>query len=88
MMHDTTMGGGMMGSYGGYSLGYGLWNALLLIGVIIVLVAAVLFLLRETGFLAKRGRAHDKPLEILKERYAKGEITSEEYLKMKGLLEN
>ncbi|MBI4345080.1 MAG: hypothetical protein HY555_05825, partial [Euryarchaeota archaeon] len=63
MMHDTMMGGGMMGPYGGYSLDFSLWNILLFAGFVILLVAAVLFLLRETGFLAKRGRATGEPLE-------------------------
>jgi len=74
---------GMMG-YGGY--GYGWWFMPLIPFAFLVLLAlGVYYLFRE---FRKEPSHEEKALEILKERYAKGEITREEYVKMKEELES
>lgn len=74
---------GSMGEYGGYGMGgYGLWGGLVMLlfwGVIIVLVVTVVRWLIES----RHPRIHEpsnRALEILEERYARGEIKREEYL--------
>jgi len=73
-----------MGYGGGY--GYGWWFMPLIPFAFLVLLAlGVYYLFREF----RREPSHEeKALEILKKRYAKGEITREEYVKMKEELES
>jgi putative membrane protein len=81
-MGPGMMGSGMMG-YRGYGYGYGFnWP-----GAIVQIIVFLIFLgLIALGiyYLVGIGRPtgpapSSRPLEILKERYAKGEITKEEY---------
>ena len=88
------MGGGMMGSG---MLGWGdsafnpWWGVLmmlfwaLLIGGIIVLIASLV----RQGPAAEppRGGRDSRAMEILRERYARGEITQEEFERMRDILE-
>lgn len=78
-MGSSMMGPGMMG-WRGYGYGYGFnWlGALLRILLIIIFLVLIAF---GIYYLAGGGRraASDRPLEILKERYARGEISKEEY---------
>jgi putative membrane protein len=85
-----TMGGGMMGGWGvpgGYGWGYatGMRWGFMLARVLIPL--AFIGLLIVGAYLLLRPRAElprsENPLSILDERYAKGEITSEQYSEMK-----
>lgn len=69
----------------GYRFGFGMmgfsWGWLMMIGVLVLLVLTILALisyLRRPG--AKTGLS---ALNILNERYAKGEINDEDYQKMK-----
>lgn len=72
----------MMG-YGGYG---GMFMWLILIALIGVIVYFVLERDRKTG--TALGPASDTPLEILKKRYARGEITKEEFDRMKNELDS
>lgn len=80
---------GMMGGWGmmgrGGMMVYGGGPMILLSVVFIILLVAGVYLvlpgLGKPG--AQVPRSENRPLEILKERYAKGEITREEYLRMK-----
>ena len=54
-----------------------LWVSLLVIGVVLLVVLGVLALTR--GSSGARGERHDRAREILTERYARGEIDTEEY---------
>lgn len=79
------MGNGMMYGYGGFgSLGL-ILNLVITIGVIVGIVALVIWLVRrlgtETGSTTRTAEAHS-PQEILQVRYARGEITREQYQQM------
>ena len=74
----------MLDDWGHMSWGYGglfMWLIFLaLIGVV------VYFIVRGEKW-TKRGGIDETPLEILKKRYARGEVTKQEYDKMKKDLE-
>lgn len=80
-------GGGMMGwggfgGYGGYGMGFVGWLFMLLFwGLIIVGLVLLVRWLWNHGRPAAGGS--DAPIEILKRRYARGEITKEEFDRMK-----
>lgn len=76
----------------GYMHVFGLGGLVMMIFYILIIVLTVYLLIR----LLRTGRAYDynvnrwerkvDPLDILKERYARGEITDEEYERMKQKL--
>ena len=74
------------GSYGGWGMGFGMVFMLLFWGLVILAIAA---LIRWLMTQSSPGRsARDKsPLEIVQERYARGEIDREEYEQKKRDLE-
>ena len=78
------MGGGgwnhMMNS--GYGYGYG--GIFMGILFIIVIGVVVYFIIQSTRAKASGGSLQETPLDILKKRYAKGEISKEEYERMKN----
>ena len=76
------MGWGHMINYG-YGFGGGFMWVILLI-----LIGVVIFLFVQSGKTKGFGGfSHETPLDILKKRYAKGEISKEEYEKMKSDLQ-
>lgn len=86
--------GGMMG-FGGFPggmMGYGFgWPFMFLVPLafVVLVVLGLYYLLsgqRSQG--ASAGYTQSEALRILKERYARGEITSEQYTKMKRDLES
>jgi putative membrane protein len=82
-MSPRMMGPGMMGWQGyGYGYGFNWFGALFRIILAIIFLALIAFgiyYLVGAGRLAPSSRS----LEILKERYAKGEISKEEYERIK-----
>jgi putative membrane protein len=76
---------GMMGGWGGYGFGFGLLHTVIWVVVIFVVVIGVVWLVRSlvgTGGHAVPG--HRSPgLDVLEERYARGEIQRDEYLQKK-----
>ena len=79
MSGPRMMGPGMMdGRRYGYGYGFN-WVGTILMILFIALIGLGIYYLLGGGKTASR----DRYLEILKERYAKGEITSEEYARMK-----
>lgn len=76
----------MMG-YGGYGygmMGYG-WGWIMMIGVLVIVVLGVLALFRylQHPSSTSRNNASNSALDILNERYARGEISDEEYKRKK-----
>jgi len=74
----------------GYGLGWGsMWGFGLIFMVIVwgLVILGVVALVRWLGS-DKQWSSSDKALQILRERYAKGELGSEEYQTRKKLLEN
>jgi len=79
-------GGCMTGSWmmGPWTMGGGWWMALVWIGFwALVIVGAYLLI---SGYMTPRGRGYDRALEIAKERFARGEITLEEFERIKKKL--
>lgn len=76
-----------MNGYGGW-MGIGWFTMLLFwILVIIVIVAAIRWLSDRPHSEGRAGRRRKRALDILEERYARGEIDREEYLGKKADLE-
>ena len=78
-------GWGMMGGYGGYG-GFGPVGMIVLVVILIAVIALVVWLVRS--FAAPGMHHHGPPrrfagLEVLEERYARGEINRDEYLQKK-----
>jgi putative membrane protein len=81
------MGPGMMGW--GYGMG---WVGMILMAVFwIAVIIGIVFLIRwlvtSTGAGSQRGSSGDSALEILKRRYARGEVNKEEFIEKKKDLE-
>ncbi|PIU68702.1 hypothetical protein COS81_02985 [candidate division WWE3 bacterium CG06_land_8_20_14_3_00_42_16] len=83
MMWMMGGGGNSMMGYGGWGnmMGWGFgilgWLFMIIFGVLIIL--GVVALIRYLGSSGKSGDKEKTPLEILKERYAKGEINKKEF---------
>ena len=85
-------GYGMMG-WGGYGWGYGLLHLVVTVAVIVAIVFFMIWALRAITGVGPRhhmmppmgpmGMRRSSGLDILEERYAKGEINREEYLEKK-----
>jgi putative membrane protein len=89
-MWTPMMGGGMMGRWGfpdGYGWGYptGMRWGFIFAGMLIPLAFIGLLIVGAYFLLTRRGETigSENALRILDERYAKGEITSEQYSQMK-----
>jgi Predicted membrane protein len=73
------------GSYGYGMMGFG-WGFIMMAGILIVFILGILALIRfiqRTGPNSS-GNMRNTALEILNERYARGEITDEEYKQKKA----
>jgi putative membrane protein len=82
-MGGMHMGPGMMGSgMMGYGYGFNWFGTLIQIFFFLVFIGLIVF---GVYYLVsgRSPRANSKALEILRERYAKGEITKEEYDRIK-----
>lgn len=85
MMDDGMMGGMWMGWF---------FGALVLVGLVLLMVVLVKSLSgKSTGSDASdtsagRGPRPGRGLEILQERYARGELSAEEYREMRRILED
>jgi len=75
------MGPGMMGDYGGYGMGW--FGGIFMIVFWILLIVGLVYLIRWLAISTKgesRGPSGgETALEILKKRYARGEINKEEF---------
>ncbi len=77
----------MMG-YGGYGygmMGYG-WGWIIMLGILIIVVLGIIALFRylQHPGTAYRNDLSNKAIDILNERYARGEISDEEYKRKKA----
>jgi putative membrane protein len=79
----------MMG-WGNQGYGMGWFGMIFMILFWVVVIAGIIFAIRylATGKSAISGRRGSDPLEILRERYANGEIDTEEYEERKKVLES
>jgi putative membrane protein len=91
---SSTMGGmmgpGMMGRGGGWMWGFGMWPGGLMMLVFwgALIVAVVLLIRFFEGAPAREGpEVRPSPLDILKRRYASGEVTREQYEQIRKDLE-
>ncbi|HHX62205.1 MAG TPA: SHOCT domain-containing protein [Epulopiscium sp.] len=77
-------GNGWNGNYGCSPMGnnvFGGWHYLIMLGVVIIIIALL-------SFARRKNNSNDNQAIIrLKELYVKGEITEEEYLKRKNVIE-
>ena len=76
------------GNYGcpfGYGYGYG--GMFMGILFLILLGVAIYFIVKNAGSKNGIGQTKESPIEILKKRYAKGEITKEDFDRMKNELQ-
>lgn len=64
----------------GWGMGFG-WLFMTIFWVLVVL--GIVYLVRTLAAKEKSGPAEELPLDILKRRYAKGEISKEEYDRIK-----
>ena len=76
--------GWMMGGWGGYGWGYGLLHLAISVAVIVAVVFLVIWALRAvTGVAPHHMARRSAGLDVLEERYARGEINRDEYLQKK-----
>lgn len=68
------------GPYGcGFGWGYGYGGMFMGIIILIALIAAAVFLFQYLKSKNAGGRIQETPLDILKKRYARGELTKEDF---------
>ncbi|SCZ80903.1 SHOCT domain-containing protein [Acidaminobacter hydrogenoformans] len=72
-------GGCRFGLWGGY---FGIWHFAMLAVVVLLVVAVVLVVLKR-----KKRASQDDVLDTLKRLYVSGEISEEDYLKRKSVIE-
>jgi putative membrane protein len=75
---------GMMGGWGGYGW-FGILHMIFWVAVIILIIAAIVWFFRSGSHASAPGRIERRSpgLDVLEERYARGEINREEYLQKK-----
>ena len=74
--------GPMMGGYG-----YGYGGMFMWILFLILLGVVIYFIVQNTRSKNLEGQSRETPIDILKKRYAKGEITKEDFDRMKNELQ-
>jgi len=76
------------GNYGcGFGFGYGYGGMFMGIIFLLVLAAAIYFVVQAIRTKNVAGRTEETPLDIIKKRYAKGELTKEDFERMKNELQ-
>ncbi len=82
--------GPMMGGWdrtGNYGCSFGYGGMFMWILFLIVLAVAIYFIVQNVRSKNTSGQATESAIDILKKRYAKGEITKEEFDRMKNELQ-
>ena len=70
-----------------FGFGYGYGGMFMGILVVIILAVAIYFIVQNVRSKNGIGQATETPIDILKKRYAKGEITKEDFDRMKNELQ-
>lgn len=88
----TMCSGPMMGGWdraGNYGCGFGYGYGGIFMGIVVLIIlgAAIYFIAKNINWKTEAGQAKESPLDILKKRYAKGEITKEDFDRMKTELQ-
>jgi putative membrane protein len=76
----------MMYYYGSF-FPFHIFGFLLMVAFWAIVIYGLVLLVRKTSSSDDKNKPHDRSVEILKERYAKGEITKHEFEAMKKDLE-
>jgi putative membrane protein len=84
--YGRTMGGWDRDGNYGCSLGFGYGGMFMWILFLIVLAVVIYFIVQNIKKNVN-GQATESPIDIIKKRYAKGEITKEEFDRMKNELQ-
>jgi len=89
------MSGGMMGNYGGAMMGnsgyemmgsFG-WGGMIMGILLVILIGIIVFFVLKTARGTGSRLTNETPLDILKIRYVKGEISKDDFDKMKQAME-
>ncbi|MDI6600599.1 MAG: SHOCT domain-containing protein [Thermoanaerobacteraceae bacterium] len=72
--------------YGGWGTNGFIWGLVSLIMQVVIVVAVIYLVIYLINNSSKRQHKRNDPLEILKERYARGEISNEEFEEKKRKL--
>jgi len=88
----TMCSGSMMGGWDraenyGCAFGFGYGGMFMWILFLILLGVAIYFIIQNTRSKNVEGQSRETPIDILKKRYAKGEITKEDFDRMKNELQ-
>ena len=77
-----------MMNYNGYGMmgGWGIFMMIVLVILIVIIVYAVMKLVQGGSNAGTTSNSRDEALEILNQRYAKGELSDEEYQQKKKIL--
>ncbi len=75
------------GGYGGHMMNFGYGGGFMWILLLVVLGVLIYFLLQASKSKGSDRSVTETPLDILKKRYAKGEITKEEFDRIKADIE-
>ena len=85
--YGPMMGGWDRAGNYGCSFGFGYGGMFMWILVLIVLAVAIYFIVKNVRSKNVTEQATESPIDILKKRYAKGEITKEDFDRMKNELQ-
>jgi putative membrane protein len=75
--------GPQVGMMGGYGYGYGIMHMAFWVIILIALIVGIVWLVRSMSASGGGAKRRSSGLDVLEDRYARGEIGREEYLQKK-----